>query len=197
LLDVEDQPYIAYRKGAIVMYTLREYIGEDRVNGALRRFQEKYRGAKPPYPTSRDLYAELRAVTPDSLHTLLEDLFETITVWTLRMERAVFDRTESGEYAVTIEFNARKSRADSLGSLREVPMDDLVEVGVFARGEGDGLGEPLYLKQHRIRSGKHTLRIVVPREPGRAGIDPFRKLIDREDDDNVYEVRKNLQGGSR
>ena len=30
VLEVEDQPYIAYRKGAIAMYTLREHIGEER-----------------------------------------------------------------------------------------------------------------------------------------------------------------------
>ena len=48
-------------------------------------------------------------------------------------------------------------RADSVGKETEVPMDDLVEIGVFAPGEGDGLGEPLYLKQHRIRSGKQTI----------------------------------------
>jgi hypothetical protein len=32
--------------------------------------------------------------------------------------------------------------------------DDLVEVGVFAAAEDGGSGEPLYLRMHRIRSGK-------------------------------------------
>ena len=30
--------------------------------------------------------------------------------------------------------------------------------------------------------------IIVPQEPSRAGIDPYRKLIERERDDNVVEV---------
>lgn len=85
-------------------------------------------------------------------------------------------------------------------------MDDLVEVGIFAPGEGDRLGAPLYLQRHRIRSGEQTIRITVPRsahaegstavspqlreggEPARAGIDPWGKLIDRQRDDNVVEV---------
>src|SRR3990172_4233949 len=91
LLEVTDQPYIAYRKGAIAMYTLREQIGEERVNEALRRYFEKYRDAGPPYPTSRDLYAELRAVTPDSLQYVLTDLFETVTLWDVRTERAIVE----------------------------------------------------------------------------------------------------------
>ena len=51
-----------------------------------------------------------------------------------------------------------------------------------------GEGETLYLKQHRIRSGKQTIVLTVPRLPTRAGVDPYRKLIERERDDNVAEV---------
>jgi hypothetical protein len=204
LLEVTDQPYIGYRKGAIAMYTLREHIGEAAVNAALRRYLERYRDAGPPYPTSLDLYAELRAATPDSLHTLLEDWFETVTLWDVRTERAVVEPTGTGEYVVTLEVVARKVRADGVGNGTEVPMDDLVEIGVFVGGPPintdlnlafDDIGEPLYLQRHRIRSGRRTIRITVPREPVRAGIDPYRKLIDRRGGDNVVAVQ--AAGASR
>jgi ABC-2 type transport system permease protein len=189
LLEVEDHPHIAYGKGAVAMYTLREHIGDEPLNAALRHFVAKHRDGGPPYPTSRDLLAALRAVTPDSLQYLLTDLFETITLWDVKTRRAVVERTDTGEYQVTLDVEAKKVRADSIGRETETPMDDLVEIGVFAPGEGDGLGAPLYLKRHRIRSGKQTLRITVPREPARAGIDPYRKLIDRERNDNVFELK--------
>jgi ABC-2 type transport system permease protein len=188
-LEVEDQPYIAYRKGAIAMYTLREYIGETQVNAALRRYLEKYRDAGPPYPTSRDLYAELRAVTPDSLHSMLRDLFEDVILWDVKTERASVQPTGTGAYVVTLDVVAKKMRADSIGKETEVPMDDLVEIGAFAAGKGDGLGEPLYLTRHRIHSGKQTIRITVPRAPARAGIDPYHKLIDRQREDSVDDVK--------
>lgn len=57
------------------MYTLRLALGDDAVNAALRRFLEKHRGGGPPHQTSRDLLAQLRAVTPASLTYLLTDLF--------------------------------------------------------------------------------------------------------------------------
>jgi hypothetical protein len=62
--------------------------------------------------------------------------------------------------------------------------------GVFADGTAGqgGPGAPLYLKQHRIRSGKGTITVVVARRPARAGVDPYRKLIERERDDNVKAV---------
>ena len=37
-------------------------------------------------------------------------------------------------------------------------------------------------------SGKQAIVLTVPRLPSRAGVDPYRKLIERERDDNVVEV---------
>jgi hypothetical protein len=124
---------------------------------------------EPPYPTSSDLYAELRAVTPDSLKALLVDLFETITLWNVKTERAVVEPTGTGEYRVTIDVVAKKMRADSVGQETEVPMDDFVEIGVFAPGGDKGLGEPLYLKRHPIRS-----RQAGDQHHGSAGANPRR-----------------------
>jgi aminopeptidase N len=177
VLDVERQSYIMYRKGAIALLTLRDFIGEAAVNAALRRYLEKYRDAGPPYPTALDQYAELRAATPDSLKYLLTDLFETVTLWDVKTERASVQPTGTGAYQVTLDIVARKTRADSVGTETEVPMND------------DNLGEPLHLTRQRIKSGKQTIQITVPREPARAGIDPYRKLIDRNGDDNVAEVK--------
>ena len=188
LLEAEDHPHVAYGKGAVVMYTLREQLGEEVVNGVLRRFVEKHRHGGPPYPTSRDLLAELRAVTPDSMQYLLTDLFETITLWDVETRGAAVARTESGQYEVTLDVVARKVRADSVGRETEVPMNDLVEVGVFAPADGDARGEALHLRRHRIRSGRQTIRITVPHAPARAGVDPHGKLIERDRADNVVEV---------
>lgn len=184
LLEVDDHPHVAYGKGAVAMYTLREHIGAEAVNGALRRFLEKYRGSGPPYATSLDLYAELRAATPPSLHSLLTDLFETITLWDVKTQSAAARRLPDGKYEVTLEVTAQKLRANGIGVETATPMNDFVEVGVFAPGKNDAI----YLTRHRIRSGKQTLRIIVPQEPSRAGVDPYRKLIERERGDNVVDV---------
>jgi ABC-2 type transport system permease protein len=189
MLQVHDQPYIYYGKGAVVMYLMRDYIGEAAVHTALRRFIDKHRAGLPPYPTALDVIAELKAVTPDSLHYLLTDLFETVTLWDVSTKRAEVERNSAGQYVVTMDVSAKKMRADSIGNETEVPMNDFVEIGVFAAGEGDERGEQLYLQRHRIVSGQQTIRITVPRAPARAGVDPWRKLIDRDRYDNVVEVK--------
>jgi ABC-2 type transport system permease protein len=188
VLAVEGQAYIMYRKGAIALYTLRDFLGADTVNAALRRYLDKYRNAAAPYPTALDEYAELHAATPDSLKYLLTDLFETITLWNVKTERASMRALGSGAYEVTLDVVAKKTRADSTGREVEVPMNDLVDVGVFASDAGEN-AQPLYLSRHRIRSGKQTITITVSRKPARAGIDPYDKLIDRNREDNIAELR--------
>ena len=119
------------RKGPFAMYAVQEYVGADLVNGALRRLIEKFGSGEPPLATSLDLYRELRSVTPDSLQYLLADLFETNTYWELATKQ-VSAEPVGGTWRVTMDVNARKTIVDSAGAERDVPMNDLVEIGVFA-----------------------------------------------------------------
>lgn len=178
----------AYRKGPFAMYALREYIGEERVNTALRRFFEKHGSGEPPLPTSRDLYRELQAVTPAPLRYLLVDLFEANTFWELAAKRVTARQTETGSWQVSLDVQAHKVVVDGVGVETEVPMNDLVEVGVFKAAEDGGLGDPLYLRMHRVRSGEQRITVTVPEKPAGAGIDPRSLLIDVEGADNL---RKN------
>ncbi len=190
LLDVERQNYVYYFKGAVAMYTLRERLGADVVNGALRRFRDQYAGTDAPPATSRALYGELKAVTPDSLKPLLSDLFEHITLWDVRTDSVRAEPDGKGAWRVTLHVDASKVRADSIGRQTPIAMDDLVEIGAFAPADAGsgGLGKTIYLTQHRVQSGKQTITIIVPKRPAHAGIDPYARFIQRDRDDNVKAV---------
>ena len=185
-------PYMSYRWGPFALYALSEYIGEDRVNGALRRLLEAHQPAGAPLATTLDLHRELRAVTPDSMQYLLHDLFEVNTFWRLAVERVRADTVPGGGWEVTLDVRARKMVYDSAGVETEVPMDEWVPVGIFGATE-PGRGEldaPLHLQLHRIRSGEQTITVSVPAEPVLAGVDPFHLLDweEHEDDDNIEQV---------
>jgi ABC-type transport system involved in multi-copper enzyme maturation permease subunit len=183
---VENQQYIHYNKGALAMYALRDYVGEAAVNGALRSFLQETRNATGPYPTSEDLLRHLRAATPDSLRYLVEDLFETVTLWDLRATKAEGTELPDGRFQVDVTVSARKLRAGPLGDETQVPMDDFVEVGVFGRDDN----EPIWLRKERFTGQPRTIRIIVDERPLTAGIDPLHKLIDRDLDDNVENVTR-------
>jgi ABC-type transport system involved in multi-copper enzyme maturation permease subunit len=173
----------AYRTGPFAMFALRETIGAERVDGALRKLLAKFDPARPPYPTSLDLYAELRAVTPAEARPLLVDLFENLTFWNLRTKRVEAQRAGGGMWCVTLHVEAEKLHADFAGNERPVPMDDLVWVAAF-----DADGKVIARRLQRIRSGAQVVTLTVARQPVRAGLDPDPVLLDREPDDNIAAI---------
>lgn len=182
LMLVENQQYIHYNKGALAMYALRDYIGEEAVNGALRAFLAEWRFRGPPYPTSLDLMRHLRAAAPDSLKPVVEDLFSRVTLWENHALSARARAVGGDRWEVTLTVEAKKLRADSLGNETEHRVADWIDVGVYA---GDSL---VYLARQPFTTSRRTFRIPVAQRPDSAGIDPLHKLIDRRLSDNVRAV---------
>ena len=202
LSRVENQPYIHYNKGSLVMYALRDYIGEARVNAAVAGFLAAHRLRGPPYPTSLDFVAALRRETPDSLRYLIKDMFETITLFELKADSAIATDAGDARYRVDLYLTSKKLRADSLGAETEVPMRDLVDIGIFARparGEKtpDKDGVSIYLAKQLIHDGAQHVVLTVPKLPSRAGIDPLHKLISRLTTENTIGVQNRAKRPQR
>ena len=172
------------------MYALREYIGEEPLNAALREFIRDYAFQGPPYPATPEFLTYIRAATPAPLQYLIEDLFETITLYDNRVEEVTATRTDDGKYRVRLAYQSRKLRSDGQGVEMEIDHTDWIEIGVFGRGQVNGqLGEKtLYLEKHHLESGSSQIEIVVDHEPVLAGIDPRNLLIDRRPNDNTKRV---------
>jgi ABC-2 type transport system permease protein len=190
LLLVENQMYVHYAKGSLAMYALKECVGEEALNGALRRFLEKNAFRGPPYTTSRELLDCLCEVVPQGREKLIEDLFETITLFDNRAEEATFTEQEDGTFLVKLRTASRKLRADGKGVETAVPIDDLIDIGVFGetRKGGRRREKVLFLEKRRITSDEACFEVPVGERPVRAGIDPYNKLIDRDSGDNVKRV---------
>jgi ABC-2 type transport system permease protein len=69
-------------------------------------------------------------------------------------------------------------------------MQDWVDIGLFTEKQINGKTEqvPLYLKKHKLQSGRQTLTLRVTEKPLRAGVDPYNKLVDRNPGDNMTAV---------
>jgi hypothetical protein len=118
---------------------------------------------------------------------MIEDLFETITLYDNKVIAAEFSERADGRFDVKIDAGVRKLRADELGNEEAVALDDWVEVGVFAaaqEGEGD-LGKAVYLEKRRFTAEEETIELVVDERPAQVGVDPYHKLIDRHIKDNL------------
>jgi hypothetical protein len=195
LLTVESgQGYIHYAKGGVVLYYMKEMIGEDAVNRALRKVIHQYAYAPPPYPTSYALVDALREETPLNLQYLIKDLFEDITLFSNRTLEATAVKRADGKYDVTIHVEARKFKADATGKESEVPVDDWIDIGAFAKPpSGKKYGDTLYRERMHITQRNSTFTFTTAQLPEKAGIDPFALLIDRIPDDNTKNVTLELR----
>jgi hypothetical protein len=168
---VENQQYIHYRKGSVVMYALKDYLGEELVNKTLARFDREHAFQLPPYTTTREFLADLRQ--DDN-----------------RIVAAAAKRRPDGKYDVTLDVHAAKTYVDGVGRETPAKVSYPIDVGVFARAP-DGKEQNqkvLYLEKRTVPDGDSSITITVDGEPFEAGIDPYNKLIDRVSDDNRMRV---------
>ncbi|MFK7842163.1 MAG: M1 family aminopeptidase [Sphingorhabdus sp.] len=192
LNKVEDQGYIHYRKGAVVMYLLQDRLGEDRVNVMLSALLDRYKFKGPPYAISTDLVDGFKSLARDDAERqLVVDLLEKITIYDFKVSDAAVKKRADGQFETTITLSAAKYYADGLGKETEADLDDTIDVGLFSTRPDAGAFDSkdvLSRKRHRVTSGNQKITILTKTRPEFAGVDPYNKYIDRDSDDNIVGV---------
>ena len=191
LYRVENQGYIHYRKGSLVMYRLQREIGEAAVNRALRRLIADHAFKGAPYPTSLDFMRAIRAEAPADKQALITDLFEKITLYDIKTKAASVKTRADGRFDVTLTIDAKKMYADGKGKETPASLNETMDIGLFTAEPGKKdfkAGNVVLYERRPIRSGVQTLTFTVDRAPKWAGIDPYNTVIDRNGDDNTIKV---------
>jgi ABC-2 type transport system permease protein len=185
LYRTDQQSHVYYQKGSVVMYYLKEMIGEQKVNEALRSLLAKFGGKKAPYATSMDAVNAFRAVTPDSLQYLITDLFQDIILFDNHIVSSTVKKI-GAQYQVTIKTTSQKFRSDSLGAEKPIAINDYIDIGVFGKSTSKiNLGKVLAMQRVKINQKENEYTMMVTEEPVKVGIDPYNYLVDRMPDDNV------------
>lgn len=186
---VDDQNYIAYQKGSVALYALRDYVGESNLNQQLSGFLNKYSYREAPYPTSINLLDYLDKATPDSLKYLIDDYFKTITIFSTRIDSASYSKNANGRYEVIISARIQKFRTDGLGKETEIPPRDWLDMGIYTTGS-NGKDSLIHMSRVMTDSTLLVTRLTVDRKPTKVGVDPLHLIIDRNLDDNIKSIRQ-------
>jgi len=186
----DGQGYIHYQKGSLVMYAMKDYLGEDTLNAALHRFIKTYGFQSPPYVQAPQFVQYIADATPDSLKQVVEDMFNRITLFDLKCVEAGYKK-KGNKYEVTLDVETGKVYADSMGNGTGVKPNDWIDIGIM-KYDGNGKHSYQYLQKQLFTGGRKTIVVTVDEKPSKAGIDPLHKLIDRNSEDNIKEV-KSLQ----
>ena len=198
LLDNDNQAYVWYRKGGLILYALQDLIGEANLNKGFKAYAEAARfRQEAPFTTTVEWYDYMTSVTPDSLQYYLEDSFEKITLYSNKVTEASYKKVADDNYEVTIEVESSKKYFDGNGKLLATgDKANLLEIAVFdddIKNEQDmTIKSPLVLKKVWVNPGKSTFTYMTKKLPIKAGIDPYNKMIDRIPDDNLISLEEIL-----
>jgi ABC-2 type transport system permease protein len=207
LMYNENQQYIHYEKGSLVFYALSDFIGERKLNAVLSSYIQKVGYQEAPYTNSIELVERIKDATPDSLKYVINDMFETITLYDNRIKNATSKKLANGKYQVDIEFDVAKYRADDQGkrifkdakgktlsykkkgdiiATTSLPLQDYVEIGIFGEEtiKDKKVEKELHLKKYKINKIDNKVSIIVNEKPTEVGVDPYNKLIDTNSNDN-------------
>ena len=181
------------------------------MNNAIKKYIQKVAYQEAPYTNSIEFVEELNAATPDSLKYLIHDMFETITLYDNRIEKATAKKLPNGTYEVKMDFTVSKYKADDNGkriykdksgktltykgknskyTIESYPMNDYIEIGVFAEKtvKGKKQDKELYLKKVKVDKINNSATIIVKDKPLEVGVDPYNKLIDTQSEDNRIKI---------
>lgn len=164
---------------------MQEYIGEAKVNEALRNFLKAYAYKDVPYPTTADFLAFLEPQIPPNLQYVVTDWFKKVTLYDYSVTEATYTAKPNGSYIVDLTVEAKKFTVDASGESKEIPQNDWVEIGVYVATKEKEL---LFVKRVFITEKQMNFTFEVDKIPAKVAIDPKRLLIERVIDDNVKVV---------
>lgn len=206
----ENQQYIHYNKGSLVLYAFSDLLGEEQFNQIIQGYIADVAFQDAPYTTSLEFVEHLKKGTPDSLQYFITDMFETITLYDNKVVETKVTELSNGKFQVDIEFNVAKYRSTPEGEsiykdenghymsfgegkdkIESLPLKDYIEIGIFGEKEKIGKYEQdteVYLKKHYIDQINNKISITVDEKPTEVGVDPYNKLIDIDSNDNRKKV---------
>ncbi len=190
LMRSENQQYIHYRKGSVVMMSLKDRLGEKRLNDALNAFLAEFKYQSKPYPTTLDLIAYITDKATEQEKAFISNLFEHISLYDLKTTTVDVVEAKDGYFDVSLIVDAKLKHADGKGKETDVDFSDMIDIGVFSEDPEDLSAKDfvLYLKKHKIKTGINEIKLRVKGKPKFAGVDPFIKLVDRDSADNIYKL---------
>lgn len=195
-MRVENQPYIYYHKGAIVLMAIADRIGFENMNKAIAGLIAQFKFSQGRRATTLDLLNAIKSVTEKSHYAFIEQQFSQITIYDIELMEAQINTIEAANtdpeklHLVEMSVNVKQFAVDGEGEETSQQFDDLVDIVIFDGDPNDFNNDTniLYHNKHRLQDGENKLLIQLDEVSGRPkfiGVDPFIRYIDRNSRDNI------------
>jgi ABC-type transport system involved in multi-copper enzyme maturation permease subunit len=175
----EHQSYLHYNKGVLVMYALKEAVGEEALNAAIRKFADRVRYQEPPFTTSLAFVESLKADLGPQHTALIDELFNRVVLYDNRIQSHQLTENPDGSVTVDLEILGRKIDVDEKGAQKDI--DFALDMEVAARNAED---KTLSATRYVIKSGVNKIQLKFAQKPKSLALDPMNMWIDLNREDN-------------
>lgn len=175
LSKVENQQYVFYNKGMLVMNAASRLIGEATLNNSLKDFLEKTKYQANPYTDSQVYLEMLDYFVPDSLKTVFDEMFNQIVMYEHIVNNASTELLPDNRYKTTIEFSTRKQYYDEKGHPEDVDFAEWIEIALLQDSrEGKAkTNRIMHLEKVFVNQKDSKIEIITDLKPDYAEIDPY------------------------
>ncbi|WP_298902734.1 M1 family aminopeptidase [uncultured Psychroserpens sp.] len=183
----DGQNYLNYGKSGLVMLSIRDLIGEAKLNTVLRTLTDRHAKRHEFEVNTLEFLDELYTVTPKQYHTLINEWMKGIVRYDLSIGKSSYKQLENGTYDITIEVNARRFTTLENGQEKEIDINEPLQIGLFKK-HPKHLGKnekPIYLESHYMDATSNVIKINVEVLPNMISVDPFLTRVDRIYSDNL------------
>ena len=170
-----EQQYLAYGKGTVAFNTMSHYLGKEKMHAILKSYVDNYKYKEAPYPTSIDFLVRLKEATPNNLHYLIGDYFETVTFHEAKINLVTGNLNE-----VIVDFEFSKSRTSDNSVLE---LNDTIEIGFY-----DNENKLISIEHVLVTKKENSIVFKLKEKPAKVVIDPNYLLIEKDRINNEYNL---------
>lgn len=186
------QNYLAYAKGAIIMNAIRDLLGEDSLNQALRYLFDHH--AYPnPKASIADFEEQLFQLASPDQRQLLADWLSKVVIYDNKILSSSYQPLQPGGYEIRLQVEVHKMELKADGKLAEIPMEENVNIGLFQLHPDElvQFSEKDRYEKHALKTGRQEIRFQVQELPAYISLDPYLHLPDKNIYDNTVQLLRN------
>jgi ABC-2 type transport system permease protein len=176
-----DQSYVHYQKGGLMMYAVKELLGEEKFNAVLSQLITEHKSPKPKAKATDLVNALLNQASPEEKN-FIKDCFNKVVTYNLGIKLLRCNVLNNEKYKVELEIAAERI-SDGIKLLPDLEVD----LACFDQLESDwdANTKPVYFQKYHLTQNKTRLSIIVNHKPKTVVIDPYGYVLDGDRSDNI------------
>ncbi|MCY1514936.1 Peptidase family M1 domain protein [compost metagenome] len=188
LSETNSESFVYYQKGGLIMYAIKEALGEESFNKVLKQLVENHRNPNRK-ATMEDFYKLLLVHAPESQKNFIRQSLMEVTTYSMAVKVLRCVALANGQYKIDLRLTAKLHVQGSAASRLSPDMDvDIAAFDVMPLEWADDT-RPLFIQKYRLKQPVNEVSIIMNKKPKIIAIDPYQYLLDENKDDNVAEIK--------